>query len=316
MSKTLTAEWDSCIGNRYFRMEEIRPLKPFIKWVGGKGQLLKNIVTTYPVGMGISYNKYVEPFIGGGAVLFDILSRYNLHDVYISDINRELIGTYIAIRDSVDKLITLLLQIQDEYIPLNNDDRKFYYYNKRDRYNELKIGNTVLLECVALFIFLNRTCFNGLYRVNAKGLYNVPMGSYKNPLICDYENLQNISRTLQNVTIVCGDYQKSYDFIDEQTFVYFDPPYRPLTETAKFTSYTENLFDDEAQRNLAEYVDRVSGKGAKVVLSNSDPKNIDKSDAFFDNLYSTHKINRVSATRRINRNSDSRGGISELLIMN
>jgi len=284
--------------------------------VGGKGQLLKNIATAYPVGMGTSYNKYVEPFIGGGAVLFDILSKYNLRDVYISDINRELIGTYIAIRDSVDKLIPLLLQIQDEYLPGDNDDRKFYYYNKRDRYNELKIDGTVSLECVALFIFLNRTCFNGLYRINAKGLYNVPMGSYKTPLICDYENLQNVSRILQNVTIVCGDYRKSYDFIDEQTFVYFDPPYRPLTETAKFTSYTENLFDDEAQRDLAEYVDRVSGKGAKVVLSNSDPKNIDIGDTFFDNLYSKHKIDRVLATRMINRNSDSRGGISELLITN
>ncbi len=284
--------------------------------MGGKGQLLKNIATAYPVGMGTSYNKYVEPFIGGGAVLFDILSKYNLRDVYISDINRELIGTYIAIRDSVDKLIPLLLQIQDEYLPGDNDDRKFYYYNKRDRYNELKIDGTVSLECVALFIFLNRTCFNGLYRINAKGLYNVPMGSYKTPLICDYENLQNVSRILQNVTIVCGDYRKSYDFIDEQTFVYFDPPYRPLTETAKFTSYTENLFDDEAQRDLAEYVDRVSGKGAKVVLSNSDPKNIDIGDTFFDNLYSKHKIDRVLATRMINRNSDSRGGISELLITN
>ncbi|KXS56685.1 MAG: hypothetical protein AMR96_01275 [Candidatus Adiutrix intracellularis] len=291
-------------------------VKAFIKWVGGKGQLLKNIATAYPVGMGTSYNKYVEPFIGGGAVLFDILSKYNLRDVYISDINRELIGTYIAIRDSVDKLIPLLLQIQDEYLPGDNDDRKFYYYNKRDRYNELKIDGTVSLECVALFIFLNRTCFNGLYRINAKGLYNVPMGSYKTPLICDYENLQNVSRILQNVTIVCGDYRKSYDFIDEQTFVYFDPPYRPLTETAKFTSYTENLFDDEAQRDLAEYVDRVSGKGAKVVLSNSDPKNIDIGDTFFDNLYSKHKIDRVLATRMINRNSDSRGGISELLITN
>ncbi|MDR2827387.1 MAG: DNA adenine methylase [Candidatus Adiutrix intracellularis] len=316
MSKTLTTEWDLCIDKRYSRIEQFRPLKPFIKWVGGKGQLLKNIATAYPVGMGTSYNKYVEPFIGGGAVLFDILSKYNLRDVYISDINRELIGTYIAIRDSVDKLIPLLLQIQDEYLPLNNDDRKFYYYNKRDRYNELKIDGTVSLECVALFIFLNRTCFNGLYRINAKGLYNVPMGSYKTPLICDYENLQNVSRILQNVTIVCGDYRKSYDFIDEQTFVYFDPPYRPLTETAKFTSYTENLFDDEAQRDLAEYVDRVSGKGAKVVLSNSDPKNIDIGDTFFDNLYSKHKIDRVLATRMINRNSDSRGGISELLITN
>ncbi|MFP3153283.1 DNA adenine methylase [Lachnospiraceae bacterium ZAX-1] len=316
MSQLSTAKCFSRIDDLCFGIEQVRPLKPFIKWAGGKGQLLKDIAMAYPDEMGTKYTKYAEPFVGGGAVLFDILSKYNLSEVYISDVNRELIGTYLAIRDSVDELIPVLSQLQDEYVPLDENKRKLYYYSKRERFNELKICDTVSLECTALFLFLNRTCFNGLYRVNAKGLYNVPMGAYKNPLICDCNNLQNISRALQNVTIVCGDYRKSDHFIDGYTFVYFDPPYRPLTETANFTSYTDTTFDDEAQCELAKFMDRVSAKGAKVILSNSDPQNIDIGDNFFDNLYSTYKINRVSATRMINRNSDSRGRISELLVTN
>ena len=150
-------------------------------------------------------------------------------------------------------------------------------------------------------IFLNKTCFNGLFRVNKKGFFNVPMGAYKNPLICDEKNLRAISKKLQNVKIVCGDYRKSAEFIDRNTFVYFDPPYRPLTETASFTAYTENLFCDSEQIELAEFVDRMNQRGAKVVVSNSDPKNSNVDDDFFDN---------------INCNSAARGKINELLISN
>ena len=165
-------------------------------------------------------------------------------------------------------------------------------------------------------IFLNKTCFNGLCRVNKKGLFNVPMGAYKNPLICDEKNLRAVSEKLQNVKIVCGDYRKSAEFIDEHTFVYFDPPYRPLTETASFTAYTENLFNDEEQIELAEFVESMHKKGAKVVVSNSDPKNSNTEDDFFDKIYSAHKIKRVEATRMINCNSEARGKIKELLISN
>ena len=295
-----------------------RTVKPFVKWAGGKGQLIKEIAKKYPPALGTVYTKYAEPFVGGGSVLFDVLSRYDLQEIYISDINRELIWAYTAIRDSVPELILRLSAIQDDYIPLETDKRKEYFYGKRARFNVLKTQNAddVSLECVALFIFLNKTCFNGLYRVNRHGLYNVPMGAYNSPLICDTDNLNNISRRLQNVTIVYGDYRKSYSFIDSHTFVYFDPPYRPLTETAKFTAYSENMFDDKAQRELAEYVEYVSGKGAKVVVSNSDPKNSDTKDDFFDKLYSAHIINRVEATRMINCNSEARGRIKELLITN
>jgi len=165
-------------------------------------------------------------------------------------------------------------------------------------------------------IFLNKTCFNGLYRVNKKGLFNVPMGAYKNPMICDEKNLRAVSEKLHRVTIVCGDYRESANFIDENTFVYFDPPYRPITDTASFTAYTENLFNDEEQIELARFVDDVDRKGAKIVISNSDPKNSNTDDDFFDNIYSAHKIKLVEATRMINCNSESRGKIKDLLISN
>ena len=212
----------------------------------------------------------------------------------------------------------LLSVYQYEYIPLETAERKAYYMSKRERFNELKInGNeSENIEKAALMIFLNKTCFNGLYRVNRKGLFNVPMGAYKAPLICDEKNLRTVSEKMQNVRIVCGDYKSSADFIDEYTFVYFDPPYRPLTETASFTAYTENAFDDEKQIELADYVKRMSEKGARVVVSNSDPKNTNEEDDFFDNIYAIHNIKRVEATRMINCNSNSRGRIKELLISN
>ncbi len=244
-------------------------VKPFLKWAGGKGQLLKEIEQYYPFNAGIT--KYAEPFVGGGAVLFDILSKYDLDEVYISDINRELINTYVIIRDNIDELIELLSKYQSEYVPMDTDDRKAYYLGKRERFNELKVNgndreNT---EKAALMIFLNKTCFNGLYRVNKKGLFNVPMGAYKNPLICDEKNLYAVSDKLQNVKIVCGDYRKSADFIDENTFVYFDPPYRPITDTASFTAYTESLFSDKEQIELSRFVDEMHRKGARVVVSNN-----------------------------------------------
>ncbi|GHU42118.1 restriction endonuclease subunit M [Betaproteobacteria bacterium] len=290
-------------------------MKPFVKWVGGKSQLLTTIQNTYPDGLGVTYKKYAEPFVGGGAVLFDILGKYDLDAVYISDTNRELISVYLALRDSANELITLLSSMQNEYTRLDTADRKAYYYTKRDRFNQLKIDGAST-ECAATFVFLNKTCFNGLYRVNQKGLFNVPMGAYKNPTICDTENLVEISKHLKNVTIVCDDYKASESFIDDTTFVYFDPPYRPITKTSNFTAYTESLFDDKAQMDLAKFVDTISNKGAKVVASNSDPKNIDAEDDFFDRLYINHYINRVDATRMINCKGEARGKIKELLIRN
>ncbi|ERT44276.1 MULTISPECIES: DNA adenine methylase [Fusobacterium] len=291
--------------------------KPFIKWVGGKGQLLSEINKLYPVELGKNINKYAEIFLGGGAVLFDILSKYKLDEVYISDKNLELINTYKSIRDNVDILIKSLKEMEEQYIPLNNEDRKIYYYEKREEYNSLKINSEVNnIEKAILFIFLNKTCFNGLYRVNKKGKFNVPMGAYKKPKICDEENLKNVSLTLRNVKIVYADYRESEKFIDDKTFVYIDPPYRPLNITSSFTSYTENDFNDKEQIELAEYINVLNKKGAKIVISNSDPKNNDIDDNFFDKLYKNYNINRVKATRMLNSNASLRGAINELLITN
>ena len=291
--------------------------KPFIKWVGGKGQLLSEINKLYPVELGKNINKYAEIFVGGGAVLFDILSKYKLDEVYISDKNLELINTYKSIRDNVDILIKSLKGMEEQYIPLDNENRKDYYYKKREEYNSLKINSEVNnIEKAVLFIFLNKTCFNGLYRVNKKGEFNVPMGAYKKPKICDEENLKNVSLTLRNVKIVYADYKESEKFIDDKTFVYIDPPYRPLNITSSFTSYTENDFNDKEQIELAEYINVLNKKGAKIVISNSDPKNNDIDDNFFDELYDNYNINRVKATRMLNSNASLRGAINELLITN
>ena len=290
--------------------------KPFLKWAGGKGQLLSQLYEHLPADLHKQAFTYIEPFVGGGAVLFDILNKFNLQEIYISDINAELINTYIMVRDELDALLDMLRQFEKEFLRLSGDDRKDYYQSKRFRFNELKSGGMLNEEQAALMIFLNKTCFNGLYRVNRKGEYNVPMGAYKNPLICNESNLKQVSRKLQGVRIVCGDYKESDDFIDDKTFVYFDPPYRPLTPTANFTSYTESLFDDKKQLELAKFVQLIDNKGAKVVISNSDPKNTNENDNFFDDAYAGQNIKRVSATRMINRNSDKRGRISELLISN
>ena len=194
-------------GLRYNKVEEISA-KPFLKWAGGKGQLLREIEKYYPFEDG-KIKKYAEPFVGGGAVLFDILSKYDLDEVYISDINAELINTYCIIRDDIDNLIALLTALQNDFLPLDTDNRKVYYMQKRARFNDLKVNGkeNINIEKAALMIFLNKTCFNGLFRVNKKGLFNVPMGAYKNPLICDENNLRAVSEKLQRVTIVCGDYR-------------------------------------------------------------------------------------------------------------
>lgn len=291
-----------------------KTVKPFVKWAGGKSQLLNTIRKKYPE----KIDKYCEPFVGGGAVLLDVLANCQPKEILINDINAELTNTYIQIKNSVDELIEMLSEMQDSFWSKNNDDRKVMYYAKRERFNDLKVTDDeqINLEKAAVFIFLNKTCFNGLYRVNSKGLFNVPIGSYKKPPICDAENLKFISGLLKNVQIKCGDYSECADFIDENTFVYIDPPYRPLTATASFTSYSENEFGDKQQIELGKFVDEISAKGAKVVVSNSDPKNSDESDSFFDDLYSSYTIMRVPAKRMINSKATGRGNVNELLICN
>ena len=300
---------------RYEKQKEI-VLKPFVKWVGGKGQLVDELEKMLPSNGDKVLTKYAEPMVGGGALFFNVLSKYDFDELYIGDINPELINAYKVIKNDVENLIEKLDEMQITFLPMDDNGRKYFYYNVRERFNNTILSDTTATEKAAQFIFLNKTCFNGLYRVNKKGQFNVPMGAYKNPTICDEDNLRNIHVALQNVTIVCGDYSLSKAFIDQDTFVYLDPPYRPISETSGFTSYNTDVFDDNEQIRLAKFIDEINESGAKIVLSNSDPKNVNEEDNFFDDLYSGYKINRVEATRMINSNGERRGKINELLICN
>ncbi len=297
-----------------YEKQNVVQLKPFVKWVGGKSQLVEELEKYIPEDRPIT--KYCEPMIGGGALLFNALSKYAFDEVYISDTNTELINAYQVIKDNVEDLINKLNELQMLFLPMNDNGRKYHYYAARDKFNSLVLNKNNSLDKAALFIFLNKTCFNGLYRVNKKGQFNVPMGAYKNPTICDEANLRNVSKALKNVEIVCGDYTLSKGFIDSNTFVYIDPPYRPISATSGFTSYTADVFDDNEQIRLAQFIDEINETGAKIVLSNSDPQNVNSDDTFFEDLYKSYKIKKVEAPRAINSKADKRGKIKELLICN
>ena len=289
--------------------------KPFVKWVGGKTQLLEEVKKSLPKNLknrtGVTY---VEPFIGGGAVMFWILQEYpNIERAIINDINAELICTYRVVKQNITSLIEELEKIQSEYLPLDTNARKEYFNIKRKTFNSRKISD---IETAALFIFLNRTCFNGLYRVNSKGEFNVPHGKYANPRICDRENLLAASKVLQKVEILCGDFAQTEQYAGPDTIFYFDPPYKPITETSSFTSYAKDGFNDEEQIRLRDFCTRIARHNSQFVASNSDPKEEDKKETFFDVIYQQFTIKRVSAARMINSNPNGRGAISEIMISN
>lgn len=288
--------------------------RPFLKWAGGKSQLLPEIRKIYPEGLGDTVTRYAEPFLGGGAVLLDILSTYRLEAVYASDTNGELINAYCCVRDRLEELLERLHRMEAEYLPLDTQARKDFYYQVREQFNGGRQSGPVDGERAALLLFLNRTCFNGLYRVNARGEFNVPMGAYKNPAICDEDNLRRVSGLLQGVELVCAPYTQAGGFADGRTFLYADPPYRPLNQTSSFTAYTQNAFGDEQQRELAFFLRELAGRGVRVAASNSDPHNTDPQDDFFDELYAGCTIRRIAASRMINSDAAARGKVSELLI--
>ena len=293
-------------------------IRPFVKWAGGKASLIPQLNNFYPNELknGI-IERYIEPFVGGGAVLIDILQKYDIQEAYAFDINIDLINSYNVIKNDVDKLIANLKQMEIEYLQLGQEERKNYFYNIRDEYNNYELEeNEQNIQRTAQFIYLNRTCFNGLYRVNKNGKFNVPIGSYKNPTICDEENLKKLSKLIKNVQFQYGDYSKSEEYVTENTFVYFDPPYRPLNITSGFTSYTKEDFNDDNQKELARFYGKLNEQNAKLMLSNSNPKNINKEDSFFDNIYEGFNINQIQASRMINANSKGRGKITEILVTN
>lgn len=291
------------------------PARPFVKWVGGKTQLLDDIKKTLPRDLSQrSGVTYVEPFVGGGAVLFWILQAYpNITRAIINDINAKLICTYRVIKSGVENLIMELTRLQTEYFLLDEVVRKDYFLFQRDCFNEKDNSD---VKTAALFIFLNRTCFNGLYRVNSKGKFNVPHGKYANPKICDEEILKADSAVLQRVEILCGDFAQTGKYAGDNVLYYFDPPYRPLTETSAFTSYAKDGFDDTEQMRLRDFCNQIAKRKSLFVASNSDPQNVDNKDDFFDHLYKMFSIKRVSAARMINSKGNGRGAISEIMISN
>ena len=292
-------------------------VKPFVKWAGGKTSLVPQITKYFPFELkNGKIEKYIEPFVGGGAVLIDILQKYDVEQAYAFDINKDLINCYNVIKYKVEDLIQKLDKKEKEFLSLEIDGRQKCFYNIRTKYNSYFLNTELDVERASEFIFLNKTCFNGLYRVNKSGKFNVPFGKYKNPTICDSRNLRNLSILFENTIFKCGDYKESESLIDEKAFVYFDPPYRPLSVTSGFTSYTKEDFNDENQKELAKYYNKLNVKNAKLMLSNSNPKNIDENDDFFENIYKGFNINEVSAKRMINSNAKGRGEISELLITN
>jgi len=285
-------------------------VKPFLKWAGGKKQLLDEIDRRLPQGLKDgSIDTYVEPFVGGGAVFFHIKTNYpSIKKFYLLDINQDLVNCYQAIKNDVESLIEELAEIEKDFLTKERGNRKRKYYEIRDKFNSDRDP--------AKLICLNRTCFNGLYRVNKKGEFNVPFGDYKNPKICDEENLRAVSDNLQNTKILCVDFEKSQRYADPRSFYYLDPPYRPLNQTSSFTSYSKESFTQQDQVRLAEFCKRISAKGAFFLLSNSDPKNEDPNDTFFEGHYCDFKIERVNAIRAINCKGAGRGEIKELLITN
>ena len=290
--------------------------KPFVKWAGGKSQLIGQLEGLFPSDFANREDlTYIEPFVGGGALLFHVLSRYpNIRHTIINDFNADLVETYRAVQSAPEELIVELSKLQSDYWGCANEAaRRSYYYAQRAAFNGRAHTG---VRTAALFIFLNRTCFNGLYRVNSKGEFNVPWGKAKHPLICDEGTIRADSRLLQRVEILQGDFEGVSEHIKGKAFFYLDPPYRPLPDTQSFTAYSKNGFNDNEQRRLAQFCRRMDGKGHLWLLSNSDPTNTDANDMFFDDLFVGFDINRVSASRMINSNPTGRGKITELAIRN
>lgn len=298
--------------------------KPFLKWAGGKSQLLSELESHLPERIrerGI-IDCYIEPFAGGGALFFYLKSRYKIRKSYLIDNNPDLILCYNVIRRHPEELIEQLLLLERKYRQENDQGRTELYYEIRDKYNRQRMYfsykrfSDKWIERAGYLIFLNKTCFNGLYRLNAKGDYNVPHGRYKNPRICDAENIRAVSKALTGTHLICADFSKCRNYVRKGALVYFDPPYRPISITSNFTGYTKTGFSDSEQLRLAVLCRELADKGIYVLLSNSDPANGSKKDKFFDRVYSGFNIERVFASRMINCNGQKRGRIQELLIAN
>jgi len=296
---------------------------PILKWAGGKTQLLPIIDVHYPEELkNNEIDTYVEPFIGGGSVFFDIYNRFQFQKAYLFDNNPELIILYNSVKEDVDLVIKELGNIEDEYLSKDLGAQEEFFYNVRIKYNQdiatlhkASNHNPFNAKRAALTIFLNRTCFNGLFRVNKSGAFNVPFGRYKNPTILFAEKLRAASEALKKATIKLSDFADSENYFDGKTFIYYDPPYRPINLTSSFTAYSKSSFGDSEQMRLSSHYKTLDSQGVLQLLSNSDPTNYCE-DSFFDDLYHGFNICRVDAKRMINSNAAKRGNVRELLIRN
>ena len=291
--------------------------KPFLKWAGGKGQLLSQLSEYLPTQISNDPFTYIEPFVGGGAMLFYMLQNFsNIKKAVINDVNEDLILTYRIIKDDVETLITNLDRLEKNYLAITEQEgRSQVFYEVRERYNQ-HIGDSI--ERASQLLFLNKTCFNGLFRVNKRGQFNVPFGKYANPTICNAKILRADSELLQSarVEIYQGDYNKTIDHIEGLTFVYLDPPYRPLDATSSFTAYAKGDFNDDDQRALAAFCHQLTERGCLWMESNADCSAKNPEDTFFEDPYKNYRIERVYASRAINANPSKRGKLTELLIKN
>jgi DNA adenine methylase len=269
----------------------IKP-RPFLKWAGGKGQLLPDLIARLPE----SFAAYHEPHVGSGALFFELASRGLLSEAYLSDTNQPLIDTYLAVRDQVEEVIAILKKHTRKH------DQDYYYLVRA-----LDPSRLSLVARAARVIYLNKTCYNGLFRENRRGQFNVPFGRYKNPTICDAANLRAVSRTLQAVDIERRSYASVLERAQPGDFVYFDPPYHPLSATSSFTAYDRNGFSADDQRTLRDVFAELARRGVYIMLSNSDTPLIRE-------LYAGFNIERVYASRAINSNSSRRGKITELIV--
>lgn len=292
-------------------------MKPFVKWAGGKTSLLDEIQKRLPSCIYSQDFCLIEPFVGGGALSLWALSELpHLKKLIINDYNADLINVYQVIKNHPDDLIWYIESLQNDYNQLTDlESKKPYFYHKRDIFNT-RSGNNI--EQAGLFIFLNKSAFNGLYRVNRSNQFNVPIGSYKNPEFINKENILNISKKLQKAQILTGDFELVLPYLpdDLPCVFYFDPPYRPISDTASFTAYSDSGFDDNEQKRLAKFCKKIDQLGHYFLLSNSDPKNTNSSDDFFDELYRNFKIERIQANRAIGASRSSRKKINEIIVSN
>lgn len=298
--------------------------KPFLKWAGGKFQLVGELEKRLPksiIESGV-INNYIEPFLGGGSMFFYLKSKYEIKHSYLFDINPELILSYKVIQKNAKELINNLYIIQDGYLSKTKDERKEFYYQIRDLYNQQSTHfnyskySKEWVERASFMIFLNKTCYNGLFRFNQKGYFNVPIGTHIDPRLFDENNLLGVRDVLKTAKITCGSYKESLDCIKKGSFVYLDPPYRPINKTSHFVEYSKESFTDKDQVDLSKFYREMGEKGVYLMLSNSDPKNYDLSDNFFESIYSGNNFDRIPAIRKINCNANNRGPVMELIITN